>query len=128
VSIRQSLSAALIAVAWLGGCSEEPTEPTAATLQVRLATPAQDDGAVLFTLSGGPIDSVDAPGHVLYLGRPDDNTIRVIVAGELASGAIAQVHIPDDRQVSQYSATLQQVASRGYAQRDITSYGLTLER
>lgn len=113
---------------WLSGCSQEPSAPVSATLDVRLETPAQDDGAALFTISGGPIDSVDALGHALYTARIDGNTTRIIVAGNLSAGAIARIHIADERQVSEYSVTLHQVAARGYTQRDVASYALSLGR
>jgi hypothetical protein len=113
---------------WLSGCSQEPSAPVSATLEVRLGTPAQDDGAALFTISGGPIDSVDALGHVLYTARIDANTTRVIVAGDLSAGPIARIHIADERQMSEYSVTLHQVAARGYTQRDVASYTLSLGR
>ncbi len=113
---------------WLSGCSQEPSAPVSATLELRLETPAQDDGAALFTISGGPIDSVDALGHALYTARIDANTTRVIVAGDLSAGAIARIHIADERQASEYSVTLHQVAARGYTQRDLASYALSLGR
>jgi hypothetical protein len=101
--------------------------PIAATLEVNFSSLADDDGAVLFTISGGPVDSVDASGYRLYLARIDSNTLRVIVAGDLGSGIIARIHIADDRRLSQYSATLDQVAARvSYAQRDPAAYSLGL--
>jgi hypothetical protein len=111
----------------LSGCSHEPSAPVGATVEVRLETPAQDDGAALFTILGGPVDSVEAVGYDRYTARIDENTTRVIVAGDLTGGAIARIHIPDGRRLPQYSVTLDQVASRGYAQRDVASYALSLE-
>jgi hypothetical protein len=117
----------IVVLALLGGCSSEPVGPVAATLDVSFATPASDDGAVLFTITGGPVDSVVAPGYRLYLAQLDPNTMRVIVLGNLSSGTIARIHIADDRQLSQYGATIDQVAARGsYAQRDPVSYGLSV--
>jgi hypothetical protein len=112
----------------MSGCSHEPSAPVSTTLEVLLETPAQDDGAALFTISGGPVDSVEAAGYDLYTARIDPNATRVIVAGDLTGGAIARIHIPDERQVLQYSVTLDQVAARGYAQRDVASYTLSLGR
>jgi hypothetical protein len=115
------------ALAWLGGCSGEPTDPIGATLDVRYSTTADDDGAVLLTVSGGPVDSVEAPGYALYSARVDANTLRIIVVGDLSSGSLVRIHIADDRLISQYSAVIDQVAARGsYAQRDPASYALSL--
>lgn len=123
----------VVTLAWtaalglLGGCSAEPSSPTGATLEINLATPAQDDGAVLFTVMGGPIDSVESAGHALYSSRPEANTLQVIVTGNLRAGTIARIHIADERLVAQYSATINQVAARTtYAQRDPGAYSLTL--
>jgi hypothetical protein len=115
------------AAGYLSGCSSAPAGPDAATLTVEFVTPAEDDGAVLFTISGGPVDSVEAAGYAVYQARIDPTTVRVILSGELTSGAIAHIHIPDDRRLSLYSATLDQVAARAtYIQRDPTPYALTL--
>jgi hypothetical protein len=118
---------ALLGVLVLGGCSHEPEGATAGTLSVSLATPNSDDGAVLFTLSGGPVDSVEAVEYSIYSARIDPNTLRIIVTGNLVSGTIARIRIADDREASRYSVTINQVATRSsYAQRDPGSYSLSL--
>jgi hypothetical protein len=82
---------------------------------------------VLFTVSGGPVDSVETAGYALYSSRINPNTLRVVAAGRLHSGVIARIHIADERRLSQYSATLDQVAARiSYAQRDPAVYTLAL--
>jgi hypothetical protein len=108
-------------------CSHDSIEPTAGALTVNLASPNSDDGAVLFTVSGGPIDSVASPGHQIYSARLDSNTLRLIVTGELASGTLATIYLADMHLASNYTATVNQVAARGsYAQHDAASYTLTL--
>jgi hypothetical protein len=109
------------------GCSGEPAGPVAATLEIGLSTPFQDDGAVLFTIAGGPVDSLEAPGYSVYSSRPDPTTLQVIITGDLTSGMIARIHIPDERMASRYLATLNQAAARAsYAQRDPASYALAV--
>jgi hypothetical protein len=111
----------------LSGCQSESAGPTASMLNVSLTTPNSDDGAILFTVSGGPVDSVEVAGYPVYSVRVDRNTIRVIVTGDLSAGMVARVRIADERQRSSYAATLEQVASRStYGQRDPASYSLTL--
>lgn len=108
------------------GCSDG-TGPTAGTLNVTLASPNGDDGAVLFTISGGPVDSVESVGYPLFSARPDANTVTIIVTGTIGSGAIARIHVPDSRQASRYAASIGQVAARStYAQREPVSYAITL--
>lgn len=111
----------------LAACSNEPTGPVGGALSVTLTTSNDDDGAVLFTISGGSVDSVEGVGYSLHSARIDPTTLRVIATGNLRTGAIARIHIPDNRQVSRYSATVNQVAVRStYGQRDPTSYSLAL--
>ena len=106
-------------------CSSEPAAPVAAILEVNFATSATDDGAVLFTVAGGAVDSVEAPGYRLYTAQASPTSTRVVVAGDLRAGTIARIHIADSRKLSQYSATIDQVAARGtYLQRDPVSYSL----
>lgn len=110
------------------GCSGQPSAPVAATLQVSLSTPFNDDGALLFTVTGGRVDSVDAPGYTLYSSRTDPATLQVIVTGNLSPGSVAHVHIPDERVALQYSASISQVAAREtYIERDPASYRLELK-
>jgi hypothetical protein len=81
----------------------------------------------MFTLSGGPVDSVEAIGYSVYSARIDPNTLRIIVTGNLVSGTIARIRIADNREASRYSATINQVAARAsYAQRNPASYSLSL--
>jgi hypothetical protein len=118
-----------LGLAGLGGCSSEPPGPASATLGLSLSSPAQDDGAVLLTITGGPVDSIEGPGYRIYSSSPTPNTYRVIIAGQLASGPIAQVHIPDERRSADYAAVVEQVAARdSYRQRDPTGYGLSFAR
>jgi len=111
------------------GCSAGPSGPVGAALEITLASPAQDDGAILFTVTGGPIDSlqVAATGYTLYSSRPDPNTLRGIITGDLAAGALARIYIADESRIPQYSATVDQVAARAtYARRDPAGYSLVL--
>ena len=121
------LAVLVTAVILISGCSSDSAGPVGATLEVSFATAATDDGAVLFTVSGGPVDSVEAPGHRLYSAQTSPTSLRVVVAGDLRAGTIARIHIPDGRKLSQYSATIDQVAARSsYAQRDPVSYSLVV--
>jgi hypothetical protein len=128
-TLRGWLVVVVGALGMLNGCSGQPSAPVAATLQVSLSTPFNDDGAVLFTVTGGRVDSVDAAGYTLYTSRTDPATLQVILTGDLSPGIVAHVHIPDERGASQYSATISQVAAREtYIERDPASYRLELTR
>ena len=123
----RSLLFLLCSLSALVGCSHDTNEPTAGILKANLASPNTDDGAVLFTVSGGPVDSVVAGGHQVYFALLDATSLRVVVIGEVGSGTLATVYIPDNRLASSYSVTVNQVAARvSYAQRNPASYSLSL--
>ena len=125
---RCRLAVVAAAFGMLTGCSSQPSAPVAATLQVSLTTPFTDDGALLFTVTGGRVDSVDAPGYTLYTSQTDPATLQVILTGNLSPGIVAHVHIPDERVASQYSASISQVAGREtYIERDPAAYHLELK-
>ena len=117
----------LLAGAGLNGCSGPPSASESASLAVTLSSPFADDGAVLFTVTGGPVDSVESSGYAVYSSRPEPNTLEVIVTGQLGSGTIARLHIANERLAPAYSARVVQAAARvSYTQRDPAAYGLTL--
>lgn len=120
------LRAAMAGVLLLAGCGGS-TGPTAGVLKVNLATPHTDDGGLLLTIAGGPIDSVESFGNRLYSYRVDANTLRIIIAGELGAGSVALIRIPDTREAARYSAVVSQAAARPpYTQRDPALYAVTL--
>jgi hypothetical protein len=101
--------------------------PTAGVLDVSLSSPHDDDGAVLFSVFGGPVDSVESAGFPVYSAHASADTVKLIVTGSLGSGAIARIHIPDLRQASHYGARVGQVAARlTYAPYDPAGYSVTL--
>lgn len=116
------------ALASLAGCSGAPSGPVAATVDIALVSPFSDDGALLFTVTGGPVDSLSADGYALHFSRPAPNTLQAIVTGTLNPGTVARLYLPDDRLIAQYSVSLDQAAARvSYTQRDPAAYGLTLK-
>src|SRR5215204_3993535 len=124
---RPSLSA----VAWLvglvlsGGCSSN-TGPTAGALNVIFSAQA-NEGAVLLIVSGGPVDSVESVGYPIYSARLRGDTLKLIVTGQLSSGPLARLHIPDSRRASTYNAQVAQVATSGtYVLKDLAGYAVSL--
>ena len=108
-------------------CSNS-TGPTAGILKVTVASPFQDDGAILLSVYGGPVDSVESVGYPIYSARVAD-TLKIIVTGNLNSGVLARMHIPDAREGSRYNAHIDQVAARQtYARHEPGGYTVTLLR
>ena len=117
---------ALMLSVLLFSCSSG-TGPTSGTLNARLSSLRGDDGAVLFTITGGPVESVDAVSGIVHSVQIDANALRVVITGNLSAGAIARVRIADLTQASRYSAAVNQVAARStYVPRDPGQYSITL--
>lgn len=116
---------AVVAAFLLSGCSNN-TGPVAGALNVSISSPQHDDGALMLSVYGGPVDSVESVGFPVYFVRSADS-VKFIVTGSLGSGTVARIHIPDGRQASRYSAKVGQVAARvSYAPRDPTTYSISL--
>jgi hypothetical protein len=132
--MERKLWSALVLLGALGcgGDAHSPTEPTGpipGVLKVSLVTPNADDGAVLFTISGAPVASIEtpSPSYHVYAALPDTNTARVLVTGDLAAGAVALIHVADTRRAAAYHATIAQAASRAtFAQRTLSGYSFTV--
>jgi hypothetical protein len=125
---RSALLWAVASGAGLTACSHQPSAPDGAVLQVSLASPNQDDGALLLTVAGGAVDSVTSE-YTTFSHRLDPTRLKIIVTGSVAPGTIARLWVPDERQIGRYSITVDQAATRGsYAQRDPASYQITLQQ
>ncbi len=118
-------AAGFLSAILLAGCSNN-TGPAAGTLNVNISSPQHDDGALMLSVFGGPVDSVESVGFPIYSVREADS-VKFIVTGSLGSGPVARIHIPDGRQASRYSARISQVAARqSYVQRNPATYSITL--
>lgn len=123
-----------LAVLFFGvACADDSTgtggPPQAGTLILRLTTPHADDGAVLFELSGPPIDSVVAVSASLrlFMRRASDSTIVAAVVGDIADGAVVTLRVPDVGAAAGYTARVLDVADRQNALRaSLTGYALTV--
>jgi len=109
-------------------CTEttEPSRP--GWLLVRLSTPNTDDGGILFTISGGSVDSVRSSYPDLFTQK-DSLVTQVVVAGNIVAGGIVEIRVPDLTASGSYVATVDQVATRAtFAQRNPQQYSLAVER
>jgi hypothetical protein len=116
------------------GCRDN-SGPTAGTLKIRLQMPAATsglDGAILLTLKG-PAQLTSAQVgtglQVFYTAFGADST-RFAMTGTLSGNAdILTIGVPDVRQVGQYTARVDQVASSsGYQLRALSGYSLSVTR
>lgn len=125
---RAALRLALVAgVVGAISCDElfGPKGPKSGALAVSLTSPNLDDGAILFSVSGGTVDSVTIPpGSGLQVMASQSTPRTALVRGTLTSGVIAQIWVRDIS--ATYSATVQQVAAKTYAQRSQAGYSLAI--
>ena len=107
-------------VATLVACSAESTvgvptntanPPIAGWLTVKLTTPNTNDGAVQLALTGPAVDSVVFVGYDGFSTRSDD-AVDMVVIGQITSGDVARIHVPDTTIASQYQATVSAAATR----------------
>ncbi len=110
-----------------GGGTGPQDVATPGFVNVTLATPNSNDGALLLTLSGGTMDSMAASAGTIFFASTGTNTFRVMVAGTIGDGPVVRFWMPDRRNVSQYVATLEQAAARStYEQQSIGGYSLSI--
>jgi len=108
-------------------CGTDPAGP--GWLDVKLVSSATDDGGVMFTVRGAPIDSVRSTFPDLYTNRVSASEWEVIVVGNVSSTTVARLWVPDLDAVARYTATIDQVASGlTYAQRAVGDYSIRIER
>lgn len=131
--IRRLLGAAtlgFIASCGGGGDGGPPPGPVAGDLTVSYSQGAVEAGALLITISGGPVASATAlGGQQLSYASPYAGTTRIIVAGTLATGDLFKFHVPDLADSTSYIPRIDQVADKvTFALIDPASYTLTVHR
>jgi hypothetical protein len=106
----------LVALLAALSCGDDPGNPVPGTIEVVLAGPGPEVGAVLFLIEGGTVDTVESVGPYLDAAPYSGVATQVLVAGDDLRGVIARARVPDLR-VS-YTVFVQEIAdSRTYALR-----------
>lgn len=123
--------AAMASVVMLAGCDlvgpGEPI-PDPGPVNIVLTTPRDDDGAVMFSISGGAIDSISTLGYEFFSTQTAAHAHRVVVSGDIVDGPIARVWLPDRHALGPYTLSIEQVANRvTYEQQQGAGYVLVLE-
>ena len=122
------LTALVALVANCGGGGGGGNDPVPGLLTLTLNTPNADDGALLFRVTGGVVDSVYATGMIQdgsYTVQP--TYTRIVVAGNIVDGAVAQIKVADVGDVASYSVIMEQVAVRiTNAQRSPVGYSISV--
>lgn len=108
----RALLAGLLLVAACG----DGNSPTRGTLTIQLTSASSQAGAILLTVHGGPILTVAAaPGYHGYDGKLSQTSHRVMITGNIISGDLATITVPDVKKASSYQVDVVQVAALGSA-------------
>ena len=126
--IRAFISLALVGIAAGCGGGGGDGGPVPGVLDVTLNTPNTGDGAVLFRITGGPVDSIAGSAMVADGSyHTVTNTTRVVAAGPITDGVIVHLFVPDVSKASQYVGLMEQVAANSnFAQRSPVGYSFTI--
>jgi len=129
MKLRRALAAT--AVSLLIACGDS-SGPSSGTLTVNLTTPNSGfDGAVMLVLSSpvAPTSVTAGAGLALWGGPVTTTSAKLVLTGTITSGPILTLQVNDVNQVSQYSVSLQQVASTGFVLRSsLTGYSTTVTK
>ncbi len=97
----------------VGACGDSNQSPSGAGDLLVAYSGTGEAGAILLTISGGPVESVAATGgQQVSSTSPYANTTKVIVLGDLGNGDLLRMRVPDISQVTQYTVRADQVADK----------------
>ncbi len=127
---RSCLTMVVAATLLLAGCDiVGPGEPLVdpGPVDVVLTSPHADDGAVMFSIGGGAVDSITSVGYGIFTTPTGPASRRVVVSGDIVNGPIARAWLPNRRALAPYTLSIEQIAARGtYAQQQSDGYVLSL--
>ena len=109
-------------------CGDNPIAPKAGNMKVSLTTPNADDGAVLVALFGPGFTNVQpaSASYRVYSLTASPTEMRVLVVGDLSTGALLSLDIGDPARIAEYHGTVIQAASRNDIVHTVsTDYDLT---
>jgi hypothetical protein len=116
-------------VANCGGGGGDGGGPEEGVLILTLNTPNTGDGAILFRVNGGPVDSVQGSA-MLEDGSYNTvgNQTRIVIAGPITDGQLAYLFVPDVADATDYVVTVEQVAQNAspYTQRSAATYAIAV--
>ena len=102
---------ALLGIAACG--SDGPVPSEAGDLTVSYYQGGPQAGAILLTITGGPVEQVTAEhGERVAWSSPSPGVTRVVVTGDLSTGTLLKVRVPDVSRSTEYSVVVDQVADR----------------
>lgn len=127
--IGLGLSLGLLAPAL--GCGSDNAvapKPEGGSVTVSLTTPNTDDGAVLVALFGPGFTNIQpaSASYRVYSLTASPTEVRILVVGDLSTGALLSLDIGDAAKIAEYHGTVIQAASRDDIVHTVsTDYDLT---
>jgi hypothetical protein len=117
------------AIALCAACGDSTEPATPGTLSASLVTPHANDGGILLTVQGAIVDvSTTNVTHRVYWRLASGET-RVLLFGNLVSGPLLTLNVPDVGALSSYSAAVVEVTDRNNQLRDsFAGYSITFTR
>jgi len=129
---RQATLLLALGVSGTLACGDKngPSGPVAGDLTVSYSSPSVSDGALLLLIQGGPVASVRAAGsQQVASASAGVNLQRVVVTGDLTSGDILRIAVPDVAAVASYAVQVEAAADRTtFSLNDPVSYRATVRR
>lgn len=119
----------LVALAGAVSCgSTEPAGPESGVIVASLNTPNDRDGALVIRIIGEQSELRAAGSYRMATANAvQGTTMRVILSGQIADGAVLEFTVPDISKLGTYAVTVEQAAARGsYALLDPSGYTISL--
>jgi hypothetical protein len=93
-------------------CGDGSQPPSGAgDLLVAYSSGSPDAGAMVLTITGGPVENITAVGNQqVSFATPYPTTTRVVVIGTLTTGDVLRIRVPDVSQATSYTVRADQVA------------------
>ena len=110
--MTRRLVSAFAVLALATACGDGGQPPSGAgDLLVAYSPGSPDAGAIVLTITGGPVENVTPVGsQQVSFSKPYPTTTRVIVIGALIPGDLLRIRVPDVSQVTGYTVKADQVA------------------
>ena len=131
--MKRVLAAALtlaLGVVACGGGDGGGQNSGAGDLLVSYFQGGAEPGALLLTISGGPVSDVKATGgQQVSFSSPFAGTTKVVVLGTLTNGDLLKITVPDVSRATSYTAHVDQAADKAtFGLLEPGRYTLTVHR
>lgn len=102
-----------------------PEAKVAGWVSIALTTPNQNDGVVQLSLSGASIDSLELVGNRGFASLLNGSG-RLLVTGQISSGIVARMWVPDVKATASYVGIVEAAAARSTYQLQDVSQGYSV--